>query len=131
MKIGLDTSVVLRLIVGEPAAQARLAQRRVAVALSAGAEILVSDLVAAEVFHALHHHYGVPREEARVQLRAMLRSGVVSIDPPEALGAFERSPGAGLQDRLIVARHRALGATTWTFDRKLGVADGVERLSGS
>lgn len=129
MKIGLDTSVVLRLIIGEPAAQAKLAQRRVARALSAGDEILVSDLVAAEAFHALHHHYGIPKEEARAELRAMLRSGVVSIDPPEALGAFEPSRGAGLADRLIVARHRALDASTWTFDRKLGTIQGVERLS--
>jgi predicted nucleic acid-binding protein len=130
MKIGLDTTIVLRLIVGEPAAQARLAQRRIAVALAAGAEILVSDLVAAEAFHALHYHYGLPKDEARVQLRAMLRSGVVSIDPAAAVGAFEPSRGAGLVDRLIVARHRGLDASTWTFDRKLGALEGVERLSG-
>jgi predicted nucleic acid-binding protein len=129
MKIGLDTTIVLRLIVGEPAAQAKLAQRRVAHALAAGAEILVSDLVVAEAFHALHYHYGLPKDEARTELRAMLRSGVVAIHPPDALGVFEPSHGAGLVDRLIVARHRWLDASTWTFDRKLGAIDGVERLS--
>jgi predicted nucleic acid-binding protein len=130
MKIGLDTSVVLRLLVGEPAAQAKVAQRRVALALAAGGEILVSDLVAAEAFHALHYHYGVPKDEARAQLRAMLRSGVLTLEPPDALAAFEPSHGAGLVDRLIVARHRGLTASTWTFDRKLGALDGVERLPG-
>lgn len=129
MKIGLDTTVVLRLLVGEPAAQAKLAQRRIAAALAAGDEILVSDLVAAEAFHALYYHYGLPKDEARTQLRAMLRSGVVGIDPPAALGAFEPNRGAGLVDRLIVARHRGLDASTWTFDRKLGAVDGAERLS--
>jgi len=90
--IGLDTSVVLRLLIGEPRAQADVARRRIERALIAGEKVVVTDLVVAEAFHALRHHYDVPQ--------------------------------TGVVDRLIVARHRALGATTATFDRSQARLEG-------
>lgn len=129
MKFGLDTTVVLRLLVGAPPAQAALAQRRLERALVAGDTVVVSDLVVAEAFHALHYHYGVPKDLARTELRTMLNSGIMRIDPPSSLAALDPLRGAGLLDRLIVARHHSLEAFTWTFDRKLGAIEGVERLS--
>ena len=128
MTVGLDTTVVLRLLVGEPARQAAAARRRLERAAAAGDVVVVSDLVVAEAYHALCYHYGVPKDEARAQLRVMLASGVVQIAPQGSLWALEPSVGAGLVDRLVVARNRALEATTWTFDRKLGALQGVETL---
>jgi predicted nucleic acid-binding protein len=90
--IGLDTSVVLRLLIGEPRLQMEVARRRIERALVAGEKVVVTDLVVAEAFHALRHHYGVPETVAL--------------------------------DRLIVARHRALGATTATFDRRQARLEG-------
>jgi predicted nucleic acid-binding protein len=129
MKIGLDTTVLVRLLVGEPAHQAQLARTFLERALASGDDIVASDLALAEAYHALHYHYGVPKGEALTHLRAMLASGVVQIDPPGSLWAFEPLSGAGLVDRLIVARHRANRATTWTFDRKLAALEGVVRVS--
>lgn len=63
--IGADTSVVVCLLVGVPAAQARVARRRVERALEAGEPVGLSDLVTAETYHALHHRCGVPRMAAR------------------------------------------------------------------
>ena len=71
MTVGLDTSVVLRLLVGEPATEARAARERVQAAHERGDSILVTDLVLAETYFALHHHYGVPKTEARARLLAM------------------------------------------------------------
>jgi hypothetical protein len=42
--------------------------------------------------------------------------------------ALDPSAGAGLADRLIHARHRAEGAITVTFDKKMSALEGAVRL---
>ena len=128
MTIAFDTTVVLRLLTGEPAAQARLARQRLERAHREGETVLVTDLVIAECYFALQHHYGVPKARARAALLAMVSSGTVTPSPREALTVLEPAPGAGLVDRLIHARHGTLGASTVTFDRKMGALVGAVRL---
>jgi predicted nucleic acid-binding protein len=53
VSIGLDTSVVLRLLTGEPAAEARLARGRIERAHAAAEPVIVTDLVLAEAYFAL------------------------------------------------------------------------------
>lgn len=130
MTLGLDTSVVVRLLVGLPEPQARVARRRLERALDAGDAVVVVDLVLAEVYHALHYHYGVPRAEARLLLRRFAQSGVVRVEPATATAALAAPSGAGLVDRLIHQRYRAVGAVTLTFDREQGRLEGAVRLSG-
>lgn len=128
MTVGLDTSVVLRLLVGRPAAQARLARQRLQAAHERGDAILVTDLAIAEAYFALHYHYGVPKAEARARLLEMATSRVVTVSPPEAVWALEPSKGAGVVDRLIHARHRAGGAVSWTFDHEMAALEGAVRI---
>jgi predicted nucleic acid-binding protein len=128
VSIGLDTSVVLRLLTGEPAAEAHLARGRIERAHAAAEPVIVTDLVLAEAYFALHHHYGLAKEEARAHLRRMAGSGIVTVVPPEAVPALDPSAGAGLADRLIHARHRAEGAITVTFDKKMSALEGAVRL---
>jgi predicted nucleic acid-binding protein len=104
MKVGLDTSVVLRLLIGEPKRQAERAWQSIVGARSAGDEAVASDLVASEAYFALQHHYGVPEAKALAQLRALFDSGDVSAIG----GAAEvlKTPGLesarpGFVDRLI------------------------------
>lgn len=126
MAIGLDTSVVLRLLIGEPRAQAEVARRRIERALIAGEKVFVTDLVVAEAYHALRHHYDVPQTVALSRLQDFFSAGIVQVDPvgvAEALGQGTRGH-AGVVDRLIVTRHRALGATTATFDRRQARLEG-------
>ena len=126
MAIGLDTSVVLRLLIGEPRVQMEVARRRIERALIAGEKVVVTDLVVAEAFHALRHHYGVPETVALGRLREFLGSGVIHVDPAgagEALGPGTRGQ-AGVVDRLIVARPHALGAPTATFARRQARLEG-------
>lgn len=129
MSLGLDTSVVLRLLTGEPASEARLARARVERAHATREPMVVTDLVLAEAYFALHHHYGIPKEEARAHLRRMIAAGVVTASPPEAEWALRESSGAGLADRLIHARHRSEGAVTLTFDKKMAALEGAVRLA--
>jgi predicted nucleic acid-binding protein len=126
--VGLDTSVVLRLLIGKPATEARVARERLKDAHERGESMVVTDLVIAETYYALHYHYGVSKTEARAKLLAMAGSRVVTLSPPEAISALGPSTGAGLVDRLIHARHRGSGAVSWTFDRKLAALEGAVRL---
>jgi len=81
--------------------------------------VIVCDLVIAEVYYALQFHYDVPKGRGAPYADAIGASGVVTLEPREAEEILEATSGAGLVDRLIHARHRALGAVTITFERKL------------
>jgi len=126
--IGLDTSVVVRLLVGEPAKMARAALRRLERAVEGGEQVLVSDVVVAEAYFALQHHYGISKTQARALLRQFVESGVVECDPPTVSTDLEPASGAGLVDRFVHSRYRALGATTLTFERKQASLEGATRL---
>ena len=127
MNLGLDTSVVLRLLTGQPADLAAIAQRRLEQAHADGDTVIVTDVVLAECYYALVHHYEFDKEQARHLLHLMAHSGTVTLEPAEVRAALDKSPGAGLVDKLILHRYRALQATTLTFDRALGAA-GATRL---
>lgn len=129
MTIGLDTSVVVRLLTGEPPAAARAAARRLEAAADANERVAVCDMVVIEAYHALHYHYGVPQPEALALLRRFLVSGVVHPEPVDMMPALTTT-GAGLSDRVIHARYRGLGAITLTFDRRQADLEGAVRLKG-
>jgi len=128
MTIGLDTSVVVRLLVGLPEAQALRARARLERALEENETVLVSDLVLAEAYFALHYHYAVPKAAARALLLRFAESGTVVVDPPEASLAFRAARGAGLVDRLIHSRYRSRGGITVTFEKKQSALEGARRL---
>ncbi len=117
--IGLDTSVLVRLLLGQPADQAAAARRLLEEAIAAGEPVIASDLVVAEAYYALRHHYGVPDDVARAQLAALLDSGLLETDPPKLSRATRAPPPPGLVDRLIQSRYSQLGAVTRTFDKAL------------
>ena len=125
MNLGLDTSVVLRLLIGQPADLALVARQRLEQAHAESDTVVVTDLVVAESYYALVHHYKLDKDQARQLLQQMTTSGVVHCDPPEAIEALDAALGAGLVDRLILHRHRSLQAATLTFDRALGAAGAV------
>jgi len=112
MPAGLDTSVVIRLLTGEPEGQAREALRWLRQVRSAGDTPVVSDLVASEAYFALQYHFGVPKAAARRQLALFLGSEDV-----QATGVAARvlaaprlaSPKPGLADRLIHRQYLAEG----------------------
>lgn len=129
---GLDTSIVVRLLIGEPEQQAEAARRLLdeRAAGSAPAAAL-SDLVVGESYFALRHHYGVPHARAVAALRALLNdprvfpTGVarrVFALPPREIAA------PGLLDRLIHGDYERAGAILFTFDRRAARLPGARLL---
>jgi len=119
---GLDTSAVLRLLTGQPPAQAKRAFALVNEAREAGRRAIVSDLVVSEAYFALHTHYHVPKRQAVHQLLKLLQSGLVepeltgcALDALQAMATGPQKPG--FVDRLIHAQYARLGARSVSFDR--------------
>ena len=121
MTVGMDTSVVLRLLTGFPDAQARAALGWLREAKASGITPVVSDLVASEVYFALQHHFGVSKAEALRHLSLFLSSGDVSAGGVVAM--VLKMPGLatarpGFVDRLICEQYLRGGAAGMvTFER--------------
>jgi len=126
--IGLDTSVVIRLLTEDIPHLVAIAKTRILEAHAQGERLVVSDLVVHESYFALQQ-YGIAKDQARELLERMLTSGSIHLEPATSLPALAAATGAGLVDRLIVERYRALGASVWTFDQKQGSLIGVTRLA--
>ncbi|MFN8581401.1 MAG: hypothetical protein U0163_10545 [Gemmatimonadaceae bacterium] len=121
MTVGLDTSVAVRLLIGEPAAQCDAIHRFLGERAAAGEEpAQISDLVVGETYFALRHHYQVPHAKAVAAIRALLAdprihpSGVAA-EVMRRLGVSESAPG--LMDRLIHGDYLASGAVLLTLDK--------------
>jgi predicted nucleic acid-binding protein len=130
---GLDTSVVVRLLTGEPADQAARARGELESSISSGAgPVLVSDLVVGEAYFALLHHYSVPHAEAVAALlsllsdRRILSHGAAREVLAEVRGGNMRP---GITDRLFTRGYAQQGAGTLTCDRDASRLPGVRLLS--
>ena len=118
MTSGLDTSVVVRLLVGAPADQATLARQTIERATRGS--VAVSDLVIGESYFALRHHYDVPHRRAISALAALVSDPRIRCTGTAAqvLASMpDRETGAGLMDRLIHGGYESDGITLLTFDR--------------
>ena len=126
--IGVDTSVLVRYLVGTP-----LAQARKAAALVDGPEdIGVSPVALAECAHVLRTQYEIPREDILESLIGFVQREnvrVLGLRTDVLVGTLVRArqlPGRPIPDALIVAASLAADALPLaTFDRdqrRYGVA---------
>lgn len=116
----LDTSVVMRLLVGAPLEQFRMATRFLDSRVTDGGTVTVGDLVLAEAYFALQSAYAMPKDEALdVLARFSVAPGiVVSGHAREALalpGISRAKPG--FIDRLIHGQATLSGAALVTFEK--------------
>lgn len=123
MKVGLDTSVVLRLIVGQPENQTRVAVAFLDEIRRAGQQAVVDDLVVAEAYFAAQYHYGVPKASTLATLHRMFQAGEIIATGQAARilpmpGLASSKPG--FVDRLIHASYTASGETMATFEKAAG-----------
>jgi len=126
--VGLDTSVVVRLLVGEPVVQAEAARGFLDELFLANQKAVISDLVVSEVYFALQFHYGVPKADALEALNSLFDSGeVVALGSAAAVLQTEHLASAkpGFIDRLIHAGYQKHGGSMVTFEKK------ASRLAGA
>ena len=118
-RFGIDTSILVRLLTGEPDFEYCVAQLTRLVEDSA-AEIFASNQVIGEAYVAVQHHYGVSKADARSGLIDVLRSGLVApLGGPSVTEALNAPDGPGLFDRLIADDYHRDGLETLTLDRRM------------
>lgn len=81
----LDTNVLVRHLTGHPPAQAR----RATAFLAGDGELILTDLVLAELVYVLESYYDRPRAEVAAAARALLALPSVASDHPLLLRAIE------------------------------------------
>lgn len=126
--LGIDTNVLVRLLVEDDAEQTRRAQRLVGRTVEEGRAVVVSLLVLLETEWVLRSRYGFEKEAVLRSLRRVLEAREFDFeDEPsieEALFRYHES-AAGFADCLIAAHNRRLGcAATATFDTKAAQVPG-------
>ena len=131
MKVGLDTSVLLRLLLGQPADQAARAVAFLDELSRQGHRPVVSDLVAAEAYFALQHHYDVSKQDALRGLRQLFAAG--EIQPLGAVAEVLATDGLasakpGFVDRLIHGAYTAAADEMATFEKAAGKLKSVRVL---
>lgn len=126
LRYGIDTSVLVRLITGEPAdAFAHCVERLHALVVS-GAEIFASNQVIGEAYVAVQHHYDVSETDARSELSRALTSGLVApLNGRAVIEALEASGGPGLFDRLIADDYSRADLQVLTLDRRMATLPAV------
>ena len=129
-RFGIDTSVLVRLLVGEPAADFEECVRTLSALIEDdGAEVFASNQVIGEAYVAVQHHYAVTRADARTGLRDVLRSGLIApLNGRAVLEALDATTGAGLFDRLIADEYARAGMEVLTLDRRMAALPGARRL---
>lgn len=133
MIVGLDTSVVVRLLTREPEDLALTALRYLRKRRLAGDRVLVCDWAVAEAYYALQHHYAASKKDTLRALRGFLESP--GIETTGEVAEVIATPGLesakpGFVDRLIYAHYRGAGADGMvTFEKAAAQLAGVEVLS--
>lgn len=121
--ISVDTSVIVRYLVGTPVAQAR----RAAALMDTAPQLGIPLIALIETAHVLRTQYGVERADViEVLIELLTRENVelLGLPKPNALEALVRArslPGTPLPDALIAATASWAGALPlYTFDEQMG-----------
>ena len=130
--IGVDTNVLLRLLVEDDDEQAGRQRASVVHLLEAtevgGDRLFVTDVALCEVVWAMRSTYRVPRAIVRERLEALVRTKIFAFEAPEGIDRAVAAFGAGrgdFADYLIRERAREGGCeAVATFDRDLLKEDG-------
>ena len=129
-RLGIDTSVLVRLAVGEPTRDFERCIEALRVMVEdQGREIFASNQVIGEAYITIQHHYGVSDADARAVLIDVLTSGLVApLNGQVVIQALQTRHSPGLFDRLIADDYSRAGLETLTLDRSMANLPNVRRL---
>lgn len=131
MSAFVDTNVLIRHLTGDPPAQAR----RATAYLRRAKELLLPDLIVAEVVYVLESFYEVERQRVAELTRAIVGfPAVVVVDEPLLLRALEiyELERLDFADAYLVASAEASGVERIaSFDREIDRIATVQRVEPS
>ena len=112
MDVGLDTSVLMRILTLQPQPLADHTWMRLKTILDGGGTAFVSDLVVFEAYYALQHFYAAGKSEAIAALLTLSRQpGFIFSD--NAIAALAKPDAAtmstGMVDCMIAGEYRGRG----------------------
>jgi predicted nucleic acid-binding protein len=127
---GIDTSIFVRLLTGLPAADYQATLKRLTtIRESQSQPITVANIVIAEAYAVLQHHYGINKTDTRQGMLSVLTSGLVEpLHGDAVLDALREIKEPGLTDRLITLDYDQRQTTVLTLDRKMAALPGCSRL---
>ena len=132
MTFGLDTSVVLRLLTGEPPELAARSLTRYQQGMANGDDFAVSDVVAAETYYALQHHYGKTKEESLAALMAFSGGEGISFSP-DFMAAIKtpniHKASPWFVDRMLVSSYASKGQVTLSCEKSFRRLPDTEVIS--
>ena len=127
---GIDTSIYVRVLTGLPAADYQATVKRLsAIRASQPEHITVANIVIAEAYAVLQHHYALSKSDARAAILSALTSGLMEPTHGDAvLDVLRETKEPGLTDRLIALDYAHHRSTVLTLDRKMAALSGCEKL---
>ena len=127
--IGIDTSILVRLVTGEPPDILARCVEHLRDLGSGNVRVFASNQVIGEAYVTIQIHYGFSNEEARDGLLSVLTGGLVApLNGRAVLEALSETGGPGLFDRLITNDYSHVGLETLTLDRQMASLPGARLL---
>lgn len=125
----LDTNVLLRHLTGDPPAQARAAGEL----LRRSSDLVLEDVVIAELVYVLESVYEVPRARVAELVRAVVEFAAIRVEDPMVIqGALRHDVTARVDfaDAYVAAAASASGvAAVASFDRDLDRIPSITRVA--
>ena len=123
----VDTNILVRHLTGDPPAQAQRATRY----LEGADELLLADLIAAELVYVLEAYYEVPRAQVADTLRALLAFPAVRVVDPgllqRAIEVYEVYRLDFADAYLVASAERTGVGVVVSFDRAIDRVGTVRR----
>ncbi len=120
IRSSLATSVVMRLLTGQPQTLATIALRYMDETEKAGAKVFVSNLVILEAYYACQHHYGMAKDAVLTGLHHLLSMPTFVVHPqllPLLATEGLATAKPGFLDRLIHAESTTARLPLVTFEK--------------
>ena len=128
-RLGIDTSVLVRLVTGDPPDTYNHCVQELSKLVAQGDEVFASNQVIGEAYIAIQHHYGIDKDSVRAELANALRSGLVApLNGRAIVDLLESSGGAGVMDRLIVDDYSHRELPVLTLDQRMSSIKGARGL---